>query len=691
MKKLDSQPLPTRRDIAELPNQLISQIAAGEVIERPASVVKELVENAMDAGADTIEIRLDGGGLKRIVVTDNGSGIAKEQLPLALKRHATSKIRNLLELERVMSLGFRGEALASIEAVSELTIRSRTPESTSAYEIHDGEVTPAAGLGGTRVEVLDLFYKTPARRKFMKSENTETAHVLEHLERLALARPDVAFTLIANARPILKLDRVMDPKERIEAILPKEFTGANREVFAELGNMRLQGLVGLPTVSRSRADAQYFFVNGRYVRDKVLSHAIKSAYQDVMHGQSQPIYCLYLWLDADAVDVNVHPSKLEVRFRESSRVHQFVSKAVKAALAPSLASSGEEDREELANDPHIVPRTPLSPVIPTLPERSSSESSSGQGTQAYAGGARSDWRSDAASRQERPDVESAMRFYGASQEQALQIAKGRAPDTADFTLTAEEASLTQPDSPTLPLVGGRFVAEDNQPQVLGESSSHEPTTSVELGLGVDFEEPSSGLPTGRLGRAIAQIGGIYILAESQEGLIVVDMHAAAERVTYERLKRQMDSHEIAVQNALIPQVLHVTSGELAVFEEHREVFNEYGFDMSPVGEKALMIRAMPSICAQAPVEAISTMIHDLLHDLETFGESQGFEERRNKILATMACHGSVRAHRQLTIPEMDALLRAMEVTERADQCNHGRPTWLLLSLDDLDKLFLRGQ
>lgn len=720
MEKLIERVCAPKRKIAELPNQLISQIAAGEVIERPASVVKELVENAIDAGAGSIEIRLEGGGLKRIVVTDNGSGIPKDELPLALKRHATSKIRNLLELENVESLGFRGEALASIDSVAQLSIRSRTPGAESAWEIEDGEVHPAAGVEGTRIEVLDLFYKTPARRKFMKSESTETAHILEQIERQALATPSVAFSLIANGRNILKLDATENPAQRIEAILPKEFKGKNREVNASEGGMTLRGLVGIPTISRSRADSQYFFINGRYVRDKVLTHAMRTAYQDVLHGQAQPVFCLYLTMDPTAVDVNVHPAKREVRFRESSRVHHFISSAVKRALAPTLAS-GLGGNEAAALDDKLREGgeavSPGKALFGTAPR--------GGATLAFGSRAPVD---------PKVNVRAAMTFFGADRATVSAVERGELPEQKRESL-GHESSLMSPevektreetlfarDTATLPLTGGAFVgAVDPAGKVDQQSFDPIPPTrewpaadeafaspiasdeatrlSEETGADVPVEgqESVSGgaadktLPEGTLGRAIAQIGGIYVLAENAMGLVIVDMHAAAERITYERLKKQMDAREIAVQQSLIPQVFRVSALELSTFEEHRETFESLGFDISPAGADALALRSLPALLVDAPLQALEAMVHNLLADLQDFGETSAILEMRNRMLSTMACHGSIRAHRQLTLPEMDRLLRDMEKTERIDQCNHGRPTWRQLTLADLDKLFMRGQ
>ena len=713
MQNLMPRALAPKRSIAELPSQLISQIAAGEVIERPASVVKELVENAIDAGAGEIDVKLDGGGLKRIVVTDNGSGIPKDELPLALRRHATSKIRDLLELEHVASLGFRGEALASIDAVAELSIRSRTPEGESAWEISEGEIHPAAGVVGTRVEVLDLFYKTPARRKFMKSDATETAHVTEYLERLALANPDIGFTLSANGRPVLKLPAVTNVVERIEALMPKAFKGQHREVTAEEDGMTLRGLAGIPAIARSRADGQYFFVNGRYVRDKTLMHAVKAAYQDVLHGQSQPVFCLYLTLDPTAVDVNVHPAKLEVRFMESSRVHQFVMHAVKAALAPPAAS--------LRSKSEAGTRLPSAGPEPSMPSVFSSDSIGGASS--LTPSSRSAFRPEP-----RPDVSAAMRLFGADVDTARAAASGKTPvrqpeerqgRADDNWLKGEDMPRTEPEAGRLDLQGGAFFKEaplerDDVPplEATDGMAVEEIAEPAAPSVGAEIETAAIGpqaqdvrpepaapatpesaamLPPGTLGRAIAQIGGIYILAENERGLVVVDMHAAAERITYERLKREMDARGIAVQQALIPQVFRVSPLLFSVFEENRELLSTLGLELTGAGDCAVAVRALPMLCKDMPAQTVETMVKCLLEDIHNFGATSVIEELRNRLLATVACHGSVRAHRRLTVPEMDRLLRDMEATERADQCNHGRPTWRQMTLTDLDKLFMRGK
>lgn len=669
-----------RRPIAALPNELVSQIAAGEVIERPASVVKELVENSLDAGATDIEVRVDGGGLKRLVVTDNGSGIAKDDLPLAVMRHATSKIRNLLELEEVMTLGFRGEALASIDSVSAMTIRSRTPEDAHAWEWKEGRVTAAAGSPGTRIEVCDLFYKTPARRKFMKSDATETAHILTQVERLALAHPEAGFRMVANGRDVLTLPP-QTPEARIAAVLPKEFRENCRPVNALRDGIRLTGLVGLPVIGKARTQDQYFFVNGRFVRDKLLSHAVRSAYQDVMHGQTQPLYCLYLEIDPTAVDVNVHPTKSEVRFAEGQRIHTAVSSSVRAALSFSEAA---------------VPETSTA----TAPER---------GFPA-GGGAKREWDARRPMHEDRPPVANAMRLFGADLDTALAAESGRSlPEAAPFlndTIADEEkvgSGLSAGPSDS-----NRFVSPAPQTPAERFGDAVSPETGAPATTGAiepdpipaespaqkgGFEPVLDSFETDRpyFGRALGQVAGVYVLAEREDGIVVVDMHAAAERVTYERLKKSLDAKDLPVQPFLIAQVFRVTPAEIATIEAHKEELLAFGIDVSVTGENAAALRAVPAIIAEAPADSLETLVHELLDELESFGTSNLTEVMRNKVLATVACHGSVRANRKLTLPEIDALLRSMEKTERIDQCNHGRPTWKLLTTDELDKLFLRGQ
>jgi len=594
-----SATIPTPAPIRPLPDLLISQIAAGEAIERPASVLKELVENALDAGAGRIEIRLEGGGIKRIVVTDDGGGIEREQLPLALARHATSKIASLTDLEAVGTLGFRGEALASIASVAAVSIASRTADAVSAFRIDadSGTVEPAAAARGTRVEVADLFFKTPARRKFLRAEATELAHCVTQVQRIAAAHPAVEFNVWHEGRAVLRL-AAGQARSRVLQLMPENFAAAQRAVFAQAPGIELTGWVGLPSVARSRGDAQYFYVNGRYVRDKVLSHAVRAAYADVLHGSTQPVYCLYLSIDPSRVDVNVHPTKIEVRLRDSSAVHQFVLHAVQAALAESArATTGES-------------AAPITRLADLAAQR------------ALASGGRP---------------------WGA--QPALGIEQQVAPYLA-------------------------LLAETRAP------------AAVETGAAAD---------TPPLGYAIAQLAGIYVLARNRGGLVIVDMHAAHERIVYEKLKRQLDAQAIPQQRLLIPQVFGADALDVAGAEEHGETLAAIGLDLAPAGPAQLALRAVPALLAEGAAEDGPQLARDVLRDLRDYGGSRVLTEHRNELLSTLACHGAVRANRRLTIDEMNALLREMEATERADQCNHGRPTWVQLTLADLDRLFLRGR
>ena len=624
------------------------------MIERPASVVKELVENSLDAGADRVDVRIDAGGMKRISVSDNGSGIPKDELDLAVRRHATSKIRSLEDLEHVQSLGFRGEALASIAAVSALTIRSRLPQTTETWlwresGIDSGESIPP----GTRIDVEDLFYKTPARRKFMKSESTESAHVEEQLVKLALSHPTVGFSLVSNGRTLLDLAPA-DWKRRIEALMPKGFADHARVVEWEAGDMRIYGLVSLPTFSRSKPDAQYWFVNGRFIRDRVLSHAVRAAYEDVLYGRSHPLYCLFIELPADAVDANVHPAKNEVRFRESSKVHHAVQSAVTRALAAPEAAGLEPKREEEKR-------------------ADSAELLSGDSASARAA-VRPPFFGHPAFQQDRirplnskEAVQSALRFY----------AREDAKVESDPGIALSDAAST----PSLPSGSEDSFRADPLPHEVGQPAVRREERAAEALPGTD----------GHLGRALAQIAGIYVLAENEEGLVVVDMHAAAERVLYEKLKRQMDETRLAVQTLLIPLVVRVTPTQFASYEEHRGMLASLGLDVSASGEGALVLRSVPAMVSDAGGAELEALLVSVLDDLAGYGETALIETKRNELLATMACHAAFRAHRKLTLPEMDALLREMEKTERADQCNHGRPTWTQLTVADLDKLFKRGE
>lgn len=635
-----SYELPLRRPIHALSDQLISQIAAGEVIDRPASVVKELVENAVDAGAHRIEVRLREGGVKEITVTDDGCGIPEDELKLALTRHATSKIGSLLDLEKVASYGFRGEALASIASVADVTVTSRTAEAESASAIYpDGHVGPAAGNLGTTVKVADLFYKTPARRKFLKAERTETAHVTEQLQRMALSCPDVDIRLSVDGTGVLSLPS-QAADERVFAVMPESFRVASRGVLAESDTMRITGFAGLPTAAKARTSAQYFFVNGRFVRDKVLQHAVRTAYADVLHGAMQPLFCLMLDIDPQLVDVNVHPQKSEVRFRDSGAVHRFITHAITDALA----SGGRTNTEPSVEFPSEVPDAEVAVAVkePTGHEVIQSKR----------------FASNAASKPAPLSQEQWLALYGRKREEERRLS-----DTPLFA-TTETAKSVAPES------AAKMWADT---------------------LRVPQEEPQ--LPevkvTAPLGRALAQLAGIYILAENEEGLLIVDMHAAHERINYERLKAAANKN-LSVQPLLVPVTFRVTGEEMGTFEEYGDALASLGLEVTAAGEAALAVRALPAVLAREKTD-VEKLVTSVLADLAQYGTSTLTKEMRNKCLATMACHGSIRANRHLTVPEMQAILDDMPRTPRSDQCNHGRPTWTVVTVKELDKLFLRGQ
>ena len=635
-----SYELPLRRPIHALSDQLISQIAAGEVIDRPASVVKELVENAVDAGAHRIEVRLREGGVKEITVTDDGCGIPEDELKLALTRHATSKIGSLLDLEKVASYGFRGEALASIASVADVTVTSRTAEAESASAIYpDGHVGPAAGNLGTTVKVADLFYKTPARRKFLKAERTETAHVTEQLQRMALSCPDVDIRLSVDGTGVLSLP-TQAADERVFAVMPESFRAASRGVLAESDTMRITGFAGLPTAAKARTSAQYFFVNGRFVRDKVLQHAVRTAYADVLHGAMQPLFCLMLDIDPQLVDVNVHPQKSEVRFRDSGAVHRFITHAITDALA----SGGRTNTEPSVEFPSEVPTAEVAVAVkePTGHEVIQSKR----------------FASNAASKPAPLSQEQWLALYGRKREEERRLS-----DTPLF-------SATETAKPAAPKLASETWADT---------------------LRLPQEDPQ--LPevkaTAPLGRALAQLAGIYILAENEEGLLIVDMHAAHERINYERLKAAADKN-LSVQPLLVPVTFRVTGEEMGTFEEYGEALASLGLEVTAAGEAALAVRALPAVLAREKTD-VEKLVTSVLADLAQYGTSTLTKEMRNKCLATMACHGSIRANRHLTVPEMQAILDDMPRTPRSDQCNHGRPTWTVVSVKELDKLFLRGQ
>ncbi len=602
------------RPIQALPDHLISQIAAGEVVDRPSAVVKELLENALDAGATQVTIRLEEGGVKRIAITDNGRGIPPAQMQLALARHATSKIASLDDLENVGTLGFRGEALASIASVAQLTLTSRTAQEPHAWEIsgsHESQVVPSSGAQGTTIDVRDLYFNTPARRKFLKSEQTEFGHCAEVVRRIALSRPDVTFSLSHNGKTVDHWN-VSGVDKRSAHILGAEFAGARLSLDESTGPLRLHGFIGLPTASRARADAQYFYVNGRFVRDKLLTHAVRAAYQDVLHGDRYPSYVLGLDLDPALVDVNVHPSKIEVRFRDSRAVHQFVFHAISRTLAQTAPTTADEQ---------TAPVMSSSAALPWIREQ----------RQASLG----------------------MPFSS-----GIGVAQTTADYGALFTSATTAANVDNLNAPV--------------PQPFAGQPGAQPLPDEEFPLGF----------------ALAQLHGIYVLAQNKKGLVLVDMHAAHERILYEQLKNALDADSLQVQPLLIPVTFYADPVEVGTVEENQAALQSLGFDISALSPTTLAVRAIPALLKNADAQSLA---RDVLRDLREFGGSRVLVERRNEMLGTLACHTAVRANRALTLPEMNALLRQMEATERADQCNHGRPTWVQLVLSDLDKLFLRGQ
>ena len=618
-----SEPLP-RRSIRELPDVLISQIAAGEVVERPASVVRELVDNAIDAGARQITLRLLGGGIRLISVEDDGCGIPAEELAVALKRHATSKIVNLQDLESVATMGFRGEALAAINSVSEMSLSSRTEEASSAFVLdgQTGEVKPAARAIGTTVEVKELFFSTPARRHFLKSENTELAHCIEAVRRHALVRPEVSFAIWHEGKIVAQWRSHPGEagwNQRLADVLGEEFVASSVNIDFRSGPVHVRGRAGTPDAARARADQQFAYVNGRFVRDKVITHGARSAYEDVLHGHRQPVYVLYLQMDPTRVDVNVHPTKIEVRFRDSREVHQAMRHAIESALA--------------------VPRAQL------LSTTSATAQSDAASTASSSAPAQNTW------------AQRGMAF-GANR-------------------LDEDPARAMADLKAL---------WSNPPQVEEESPAG--FSSAKIQLQTAPAVASQGEHEWPLGRAIAQLQGVYILAENSQGLVVVDMHAAHERIVYERLKQQLDTTQITSQPLLIPASFSATPQEIATAESCADVLMQLGLEVSTLSAKTLAVRAVPTSLAQGDcVELARSVLAELAqHDAATV-----VQRAQNEILATMACHGAVRANRKLSLDEMNALLRQMEATERSDQCNHGRPTWRQVGMRELDALFLRGR
>ena len=583
--------------IRVLPDTLINQIAAGEVVDRPASALKELLENSLDAEATDIRVELGEGGMRLIRVADNGAGIARDELRLALERHATSKIASLADLERVASLGFRGEALASIASVARVTIAARSAQDAHGWQIDAegaqlSDPAPCSQAQGATVTVRDLYFNTPARRKFLRSEATEYGHCEEIVRRIALARSDVSFSLSHNGRVRLHLPR-QSRETRAQQLLGMEFYQATLPIDEQAADLQLRGLVAQPAYSRATRDAQYVYVNGRYVRDRLLTHALRQAYQDVLHSDRQPAYLLDLALDPGAVDVNVHPTKIEVRFRDARAVHQFIVHSVGRRLsaqrtpAPSTASV-PVGHSQTATSPGSITREPT-----TL---------------------------------------------------RLDLGVAQATNLYEIAFGARAAS-----------------AQAHAPQ--------------------DVAIPP-------LGFALAQLAGIYILAQNSMGLVVIDMHAAHERIVYERLKRTLDDDVVAVQQLLVPVTFNADTLDVATAQEHGETLRRVGFEISVIGPAALAVRAVPSLLRDADARQLA---QDVLAEMREYGAERVLAERRNELLATMACHAAVRANRALTLAEMNALLRDMEATERSDQCNHGRPTWFQLPLADLDAMFMRGR
>jgi len=608
--------------IQQLPPQLVNQIAAGEVIERPASVLKELLENALDAGASRIVVELEQGGMQSIRVSDNGKGIVKDELLLAVQRHATSKIKNMDDLEHIATLGFRGEALPSIASVSRFSIASNCDEEGNAGWIisTDGrefaeEVEPVRQMRGTTVEVKDLFFNVPARKKFLRTEKTELKHCDNVLRKIVLSQFDVTLVAKHNGRTFLEVnacDFLSDGSDRVGQITGKQFSEQSIYLENSATDIEVKGWISLPTFSRSQADLQYFYVNGRAIRDKVIAHAIKLAYKDVLYHGRFPAFVLFLEMEPSQVDVNAHPTKHEVRFRQSRYVHDFIRHTVGKAIAetmPKQEQQGAEQYREIVDD-----------------------------------------------------------YIRAAQHQST------------LSTTEPYSSANNPSHS----YGGSF-AKGHQS---APSYTAETVNEYDLLLKTPQETPHTADDAPPLGYAIEQLHGIYILAQNANGLVIVDMHAAHERIMYEKLKTSYQQDELATQPLLVPLTIEVSPQEATLAEQHNDVFAKFGFHIERFGEESIVVREIPSLLQQADV---NKLVLDVLADLNVFGDSEKLEQANNELLSTMACYGSVRAHRKLTITEMNALLREMEATERSAQCNHGRPTWVQLSIDQLDKLFKRGQ
>ncbi len=683
---MNPAPSAPRRPIRELPDELISQIAAGEVVERPGSVVRELVDNALDAGATQVTVRLSAGGVRLITVEDDGCGIPHTELPVALKRHATSKIASLHDLETVGTMGFRGEALAAIASVSEMSLLSRPADQPSAFLLdgRSGELRPAARATGTSVEVRELFFSTPARRKFLKTDATELAHCIEAVRRHALARPDVGFAIWHDGKLVEQWRRSDgDPEtahtRRLADVLGDEFLDRSVAVsYQGAGGITVRGRAGIPDAARARADQQFCYVNGRYVRDRVLTHAARSAYEDVLHGQRQPVYALQVAIDPARVDVNVHPTKIEVRFRDSREVHQAVRHAVENALAApraqalAAAAQGTADAGAPAADSPAARMPP-----PARPRQAAMHFDTRPGHRV----------TDLEALWGRRDTTPSAQPGGAAAAFAQPPGPHAPPPFAPVpgaAATVQEAPAAYAMAPgALPATEAPAASQEGAPDGAG-------IFAAAPGASAQAEAPTGAEPeVWPLGRAVAQVHGVYILAENAQGMVIVDMHAAHERIVYERLKAQVDASErIASQPLLIPATFAATPEEVATAEAHGDTLDMLGLEVSPFSPRTLAVRAVPTSLAQGDaVELARSVLAELAaHDATTV-----VQRARNEILGTMACHGAVRAHRRLTLDEMNALLRQMEVTERSDQCNHGRPTWRQLSMRELDALFLRGR
>jgi len=624
--------------IKRLSTHLANQIAAGEVVERPSSVLKELLENSLDAGATQIDLDIEKGGIGLVRVRDNGRGIHHDDLALAVDRHATSKISDFEDLVKVDTLGFRGEALPSIGSVAKVSITSRFEDDEQAWALSDNggvvdEVPkPAAHPQGTTIDVRDLFFNTPARRKFMRTERTEFKHLEDVVRRIGLCRFDVGISLKHDQRLVHQWRMANDAeskKRRVASICGSAFTESSIEVDVAASGMRLWGWVGLPTFSRSQADLQYFYVNGRAVKDKLIAAAVRKAYQDVMYHGRHSAFVLYFELDPAEVDVNVHPTKHEVRFRESRLVHDFLFRSLYRALA------------------EVRPESPSA---------------------------------DASVNPETGEIEAGTAVMGSP-------SLGAAPLMAHYSPSVSAGNASPAGKPQYRHQQGMSLAVKEQMTAYGQLHPQVPVANAALSSSADQNTDAVDAPP--LGFALAQLHGIYILAQNQQGLVVVDMHAAHERVTYERMKVSWgESEGIRVQPLLVPESMAIAEAEAQLVEDQKEFLQSIGLDIDRVGPEIVVIRAVPALLRSADARAL---VQDVLSDLVTEGNSRRIQERLNEILGTMACHGSVRASRQLTQPEMNALLRDMERTERSGQCNHGRPTWTQLSMDDLDKLFMRGR